>query len=154
MTLLNVSFGIYAFLPLGWIFMAVIIYIECLSGSKFLTQKWKNFNIYKSIITSNFISGIIGIIASLQLNGGWWLTVWFPWVSNHEINLSNKRELSFLVIYYLCAFLITLIIEFLVNYFFLRKEYKISKIVFLTLIVNAISYIFGSIVLYSYSFSS
>ena len=31
MTILNVSFGIYAFLPEGWIFMIAIIIIKCLA---------------------------------------------------------------------------------------------------------------------------
>ena len=40
--LLNVSFGIHAFLPMGWLFMAFIIVGEAFLMSKYLIQQ--NFN--------------------------------------------------------------------------------------------------------------
>ena len=79
----NVSFGIYAFLPQGWIFMIAIILIECLGFSKLMTSKWKENKIYLTMIISNLVSGTIGIIGSMLVNGGWWLVVWFPWVSSN-----------------------------------------------------------------------
>ena len=85
MITLNVSFGIYAFLPQGWIFMIAIILIECLGFSKLMISKWKETKIYSTMIISNLVSGIIGIIVSMILNGGWWLVVWFPWVGGNEV---------------------------------------------------------------------
>ncbi len=58
MITLNVSFGIYAFLPQGWIFMIAIILIECLGLSKLLTTKWNDTKIYTTVFISNLISGI------------------------------------------------------------------------------------------------
>ncbi|MEQ3662418.1 MAG: hypothetical protein ABNG96_06990 [Flavobacterium sp.] len=150
---LNVSFGIFAFLPQGWIFMAFVILIECLSISKMLSNKWKNWKLYKTVTLSNLISGIIGIIVSMILNGGWWLVVWFPWVSNHEIDAKNPESLKSLMIFYLVAFILSVLIETLINYLILKKDYNSKKIISSTLIVNIISYVVGTIVLYSYSFN-
>ncbi|MEQ8925980.1 MAG: hypothetical protein RLO81_09230 [Fulvivirga sp.] len=150
MILLNVSFGIYAFLPQGWVFMIAIILIECLGISYFLTYKWFNKKIYKTTMLSNLISGIIGIIGSMILNGGWWLVVWFPWVSNNEV--SGAEGLNLLVMFYAIAFLLTLLIEGLVNYLLLKRYYKKSQVLKTTFIVNIISYTIGSLAMYSYSF--
>ena len=64
MTLLDVSFGIFAFLPQGWLFMAFVILAEALIMSKYLAKKFYNRPIYVTALISNFISGLIGIIAS------------------------------------------------------------------------------------------
>lgn len=151
MALLNVSFGIYAFLPQGWLFMLFVISIECLFLSKLLNNKWTNRQIYATVIISNVVSGIIGITISLLLNGGWWLIVWFPWVGDYEVR--GENALLALSLYYLCAYLATIILEALINWVCLRKQYPAKKILVNTLLVNTISYIVGSIILYSYSFS-
>lgn len=152
MILLNVSFGIFAFLPQGWIFMAFVILIECLILTKVFNQTWFNKKIYGVTALTNVISGIVGIVISMILNGGWYLVVWFPWVSSNEITLSNKESLNGLIIFYLCAFVFTIILETLTNWLFLRKNYKTKQILITTLIANVISYAIGTIVLYSYSF--
>lgn len=70
---LNVSFGIFAFLPMGWLFMAFIILGEAFLMSRCLVGKGFNKRIYLSAAVANVISGAVGIAASLALNGGWWL---------------------------------------------------------------------------------
>ena len=154
MTLLNVSFGIFAFMPLGWLFMAFVIIIECLTLTRFLNNKWYDKIIYRTATITNIISGIIGIIISMVLNGGWWLVVWFPWVSAHDVYTPGETpDLTSLYIYYAGAFVLTLIIETTVNILFLRKHYPTKKILLATLLTNIISYAVGTIVLYSYSFN-
>ena len=150
MILLNVSFGIYAFLPQGWIFMVSIILLECIGLSYLLTKKWKDGKIYKTIIISNLISGIVGIIGSMILNGGWWLVVWFPWVSNNEVR--GTEGFKWLAILYAIAFVLTILIEGLVNYLMLKKTYSKPQILRMTLIVNIMSYALGSLAMYTYSF--
>ena len=78
---LNVSFGIYAFLPMGWLFMAFVILGEGFLMSWYLIRKKFDKKIYLTETVSNIVSGAVGIITTLALNGGWWLVVWFPWVS-------------------------------------------------------------------------
>ena len=90
--LINVSFGIFAFLPEGWLFMILIMLLESFILSKLLCHKKIDKQIYISIFGSNIISGAVGIITTLALNGGWILVVWFPWVSSHEINISDIRR--------------------------------------------------------------
>lgn len=152
MIFLNVSFGIFAFMPLGWVFMAFVILFESIIMTKLLTSKLFNANIYRSTAWTNIISGIFGIAGTLFLNGGWYLVVWFPWVSKHEINLSKGNALQFLVVYYLIAFVLTLALEILTNILFLRNAYSRKAIIKATVITNVLSYIAGTIVLYSYSF--
>jgi len=151
MILVNVSFGIYAFFPQGWIFMAFIILIESIIVSRQLTQNWRDLSIYGRVTISNVVSGIVGILASLKLNGGWWLVVWFPWVSDNEVRLDNKNQIYGLLILYGLAFLLTLLIELPLNRFLLKK-YPARLTIKTSLIANLVSYAIGTVVLYSYSF--
>jgi hypothetical protein len=155
MILLDVSFGIFAFLPQGWLFMAFVILIECVIMTKILKKNWFDKRIYGIAALTNVISGIVGIVISMILNGGWYLVVWFPWVSSNEINLSNRESLKALIIFYALAFILSIIIESLINWLFLRKRFKTKQILTTTLIANIAniaSYAIGTIVLYSYSF--
>lgn len=150
MILLNVSFGIYAMMPQGWLFMLFIVFLECVILSYLLRGSWKNKRVYMTVTLSNFISGVVGFIISLKLNGGWWLVIWLPWVSENEVDLTTG--LGSLTIYYLSAFILTLILEALVNTLLLKREYGASDIIKATSLTNVASYIAGSVMLYSYSF--
>ena len=130
--------------------MVSIILIECIGLSYVLTKKWKNGKIYKTIIISNLISGIVGIVGSMILNGGWWLVVWFPWVSDNEV--SGQEGFRWLAILYAIAFVLTILIEGLVNYLMLKKDYSKPQILKMTLAVNTLSYTVGSFAMYTYSF--
>ena len=144
---LDVSFGIFAFLPMGWLFMAFVILGEAFLMCKYLIQKKFNKRIYISAAVSNIVSGAIGIIASLALNGGWWLVVWFPWVSSHEVDVHDTTQLWFLIIYYFIALILSIFIEVLVNILFLCKQYKFKKTLNASLIANAYSYALGAIII-------
>lgn len=121
--------------------------------TRLLLPKWFNAEIYRITAWTNIISGIIGIAISMFLNGGWYLVVWFPWISEHEIDLTHKGSLQFLLIYYAAAFVLTLVIETFTNVFLLHKEYLTRRIITTTIIANVISYAIGTLVLYSYSFN-
>jgi len=124
MILLDVSFGIFAFMPQGWLFMAFVIFCECYIISELLVKKWKNGKIYYAVAGTNIISGVIGFIASMKLNGGWYLVVWFPWVSSNEINIHNKQELNAMILYYIACFVVSLIVETITNMLFLKRHYQ------------------------------
>lgn len=145
--LLNVSFGIYALLPQGWLFMMLVILCEAVLMSRFLAHSSKNTRIYLSALFSNAVSGLFGIITSLKLNGGWWLVVWFPWVSGHEVNIGNKAELACFLVYYFIAFFLSVLIELAVNCALLRKRYALSEIFKATLKVNIVTYCIGAVLL-------
>jgi len=148
MTLLDVSFGLFVFLPPGWLFMAFVILAEALIMSKYLSKKFYNRPIYVTALISNFISGLIGIIASLVITGGWWLIVWFPWVSSHEVNVYNPTVLMWFIIYYLVALILSIAIEAAINHFRLRKQFSGKKIFKATLWANAFTYLVGAIIIY------
>ena len=147
MKFLNVSFGIFAFLPPGWLFMAFVILAEAFLMSMYLTRKIYNGLVYKSAVVSNVVSGIFGIIVSMALNGGWWLVVWFPWVTRHEVNVHSSRAIWGLVIYYFAALILSVLIELWVNHRILKKEYTFKKTLNATLIGNAFSYAVGAVLL-------
>ena len=84
--------------------------------------------------------------------GGWWLVVWFPWVSSHEVDFSIPNELTGFIIYYIVAFVLSVVIELLINYSMLGKIHPAKKIFRTTLLVNLASYFLGSIIIYSLGF--
>lgn len=141
MTLANVSFGIFAFTPLGWLFMALIIILESWIASRYLAGKKLDGTITRSFLAGNIISGIVGIAASMLATGGWWLVVWFPWVTDHEV---KPDALPGFIVYYLVAFVLSVLIEWGVNQAVLHKKYKSGPIFKATLLANIASYIFGS----------
>lgn len=145
---LNVSFGIHALLPTGWLFMGLVIYGEGYLMRRYLTQsKVFDFDIHMTAFVSNGISGIIGIIISTILNGGWWLVCWFPWVSSNEVNIHKPTHLQYLALYYVVALILSILIELRVNYLFLRKRFPFKRIWKATLIANACSYAVGTLLI-------
>ena len=141
---LNVSFGIFAFLPVGWLFMAFVILGEGFLMSRHLIRKKFDKKIYLTAAVSNIISGAVGIITTLELNGGWWLVVWFPWVSKHEVDIRDPQSLRTLVLFYAAALILSVLIELLVNHLMLQKRFPFKKTLHATLIANAFSYILGA----------
>lgn len=141
MTLANVSFGIFAFTPFGWLFMALIILLEIWIASRYLAHKNFDGPVTKSLVLSNIISGNVGIVASMVATGGWWLVVWFPWVTNHEV---RPDALPGFAVYYIVAFVLSVLIEWGINQAMLHKKYKSGPIFKATLFANIASYIFGS----------
>ena len=144
---LNVSFGIYAFLPMGWLFMAFIILSEAFLMSRYLVRKKFDKKIYLSATVSNIVSGALGIMTTMALNGGWWLVVWFPWVSSHEVDIHSRQEALALALYYLVALILSVLIELLANHLLLRKQYSFKRAFRATLIANAFSYILGAVLI-------
>ena len=150
---LNVSFGIFAILPQGWVFMILIMLLESFIMSELLCKSVFNGRITGVVFFSNFISGLFGFIITLIINGGWWLVVWFPWVSSHEVDFSAPNALLGFITFYTIAFVLSVLIELCINYSILRKLYPVRKILWATLLANIASYLLGSIALYSFSFS-
>ena len=144
---LNVSFGIYAFLPMGWLFMAFVILGEAFLMSRDLIGKKFDKKIYLTAAVSNIVSGAVGIITTMALNGGWWLVVWFPWVSKHEVDIHDPQGLWGLIVYYAVALILSVLIELLVNHLMLQKRYPFRKTLHATLIANAFSYILGAVLI-------
>ena len=150
--LLNVSFGILILMPQGWIIMILIMLLESFISSELLCKRILNGRITAIVFLANTISGLFGLIITLILNGGWWLVVWFPWVSSHEVDFSLPNALTGFIIYYIVAFVLSVVIELLINYSMLGKIYPAKKIFRTTLLANLSSYLLGSIIIYSLGF--
>ena len=132
--------------------MAFVILIECVVNTELLIGETYNKKIWISSAIVNLTSGLFGIIISMLLNGGWWLVVWMPWVSSNEVDLTNREELYAISIYYILAFILTVFIEIFMNLLFLKATYPRKRIIRATFITNTISYLVGSVILYTYSF--
>ena len=150
--LLNVSFGILFLMPQGWMIMILIMLLESFISSELLCKRILNGRITAIVFLANTISGLFGLIITLILNGGWWLVVWFPWVSSHEVDFSLPNALTGFIIYYIVAFVLSVVIELLINYSMLGKIYPAKKIFRTTLLANLSSYLLGSIIIYSLGF--
>jgi hypothetical protein len=150
--LANVSFGILAFMPLGWLFMAAIIVLESIVLSRLHDGRWWHTKTALTAAAANVASGVIGLGLSLWLNGGWWLVVWMPWVSDNEVNWASRASLLKLTIYYLVAFVLSVVIEALIEQLLLRKRSPWARIWRFCLLANVLSYLLGSIAMYSWSF--
>ncbi|MBR5638427.1 MAG: hypothetical protein IKW83_01560 [Muribaculaceae bacterium] len=148
----NTYFGKYASLPMGWLLMACLIAIEVIVMSQILDRKYFKSRVAFTALVSNVVSGIAGAYTSIAINGGRLLTVWFPWVSSDEVNLSNDEDLFSFVLYYAVALVATILIELIVNCVFLKKRYEFRPVMRATIIANVVSFLLGSFVLYSYSF--
>jgi hypothetical protein len=146
----DVSFGIFAFMPLGWAFMAAIILIEIVVMSRSMTGQWWEKRIAIAATVANLVSGAIGICLSLLLNGGWWLVVWIPWVSRHEVAV--PRQFAILTIYYVVAFVLSVIIEGPIEQLILKRRFGTRGIWKNCFRANVASYLFGSLAMYSWSF--
>lgn len=132
--------------------MILIILLEAWLMSRWLCKKQLDRRITGTAFLSNFVSGLTGIITTMILNGGWILVVWFPWVSTHEIDITSPKNLIEFGIIYLIAFVLSVLIEALINWLMLRKHYSTRQIIKSTLLANVASYLLGSIILYSFSF--
>ncbi|MBR6490515.1 MAG: hypothetical protein IKT03_08285 [Muribaculaceae bacterium] len=147
MPLLDVSFGIFAFMPQGWLFMMLIILLEAFVMNWVLGKKRIEMSVFVSALAANGVSGILGIIISMILNGGWWLVVWFPWVTSYEVDVHEPKALTGLIIYYVAALVLSVLIEWGINHAILRKRHPARKILKATLYANAASYALGTILL-------
>lgn len=150
--LLNVSFGIYVFHPLGWAFMVVIAAIECVLLSKLIAGSWWSGRVGLMTLSANAVSGLIGIALSLWHNGGWWLVCWLPWVGSNEFDRAD--ELGPFAVYYFIAFMLTLVIETPFLLLVLRKRAPNRTIVRASVTANIVSYLFASVLMYGVMFNT
>ena len=148
-TTFNVSMAILILMPQGWAIIAGILTLEVLLFYVFLKREFKFGELYWRLTVSNLISGISGFILSLSLNGGWLGAFWFPWVGSHEIQFMS----SYLIIYFVFIFAITLIIEIPINILLFKKlGIKWKRTFLVSLTTNAITNIGCAFIIYLFSF--
>ncbi len=148
-TTFNVSMAILILLPQGWAIISAILLLEVSLFYYFLKQQYKFGGLFWRLTISNLVSGVLGFILSLILNGGWLGVFWFPWVGSHEIEFMSP----YFIIYFLMIFIITLIIEIPINILLFKKlGITWKKTLITSLIVNAITNIGCAFIIYLFSF--
>ncbi len=153
MLLLNTSFGKYASMPMGWVFMFLVVVLEAVVMSKVLKkERGYDMGVMISTAVSNVVSGALGACVSKLVDRGWMLVVWFPWVSSVEVDTADSETLFSFVLYFVAAFLGTVLVEILINGLLIRR-YSFKEVAKSTIIANVISYIIGCLAFYSYSFT-
>jgi len=146
----NVSMAILILLPQGWAIISAILLLEVSLFYFLLKRQYKFGGLFWRLTISNLVSGVLGFLLSLRLNGGWLGAFWFPWVSSHEIKFMSL----YFIIYFLIIFIITLIIEIPINILLFKKlgiKWKTTLIT--SLIVNAITNIGCAFIMYLFSFN-
>ena len=151
MQLLATSFGKYASLPMGWIFMTCIVIVEALIMSQILSRRMLNPRVLLPTIISNIVSGTVGAVVSKALNKGWMLVIWFPWVSSLEVDADNQESLFSFIVYFVAAFVGTVLIEILLNGMFMKSR-GFKRVMRATIISNVITYLVACFILYTCSF--
>lgn len=150
---LNVNFGLFAlFSPLAWVYDLLVLILESFLAVKILLKLAYNGRIYFSVCLSNLVSGIAGFALTLLLTGGWILVIWQPYVGPKEIMGPPFGAWGNFILYYVLAFVLSVGIEFLVNWLCLKSRFDARRIWKMTLLVNIVSYIVGSVFIYSISF--
>mgnify|MGYP001210797525 CR=1 FL=1 len=91
--LCNVSFGILAFSPLGWVLMLIVILLEGFLLALFLPNASGKSH-YVTSLVANAVSGAAGFAVSMSVTGGWWLVIWVPWVTSAEASLEQWPYLA------------------------------------------------------------
>jgi len=149
-TTLNISMAILILMPQGWAIITAILLLEISLFYFLLKRQYKFGELFWRLAISNLVSGVLGFVLSLSLNGGWLGAFWFPWVSSHEIEFMSP----YFIIYFLIIFIITLIIEIPINIFLFRKlGIKWGKTLLTSLLVNAITNIGCAFIIYLFSFN-
>lgn len=155
MLTLNVSFGLFALLsPLSWAYDMVVLVLESYLASRMLLKVGYDLQVYATICLSNVVSGLVGLGLSLMLTGGWIIAIWLPYVGPKEISGPPLGPWGNFAMWYLLAFFLSVGIEFLINRLCLRRRFDRRSVWRMTLRVNIVSYLLGTLFVYSISFGS
>lgn len=146
---LDIIVGYYLPSIMGWVFLFLVLIAESILLSKYLIKFTFNKKIYFSAIVSNLITTIIGYVILDHENNGGHLLNWIPIDHYHE-NIRLDRTLFIFII----SFIGTVIIETLINLIVLKQINNKKKIIYGTLLVNALTYLLGGFVILLYTIIS
>lgn len=133
--LANVSFGLLAATPIGWLLMALVIGLESILLSWLIDRRAFSLRMARVVLLANAVSGVAGVLFSLALNRGWWLVVWVPWVRPSDI---AERQLPKLGAYLLGAFALSVLLEAPIIRMAARSKPLVAVLI-AVLIANALS---------------
>lgn len=155
MLTLNVSFGLFALIsPLSWAYDMVVLVLESYLASRMLLKVRYDLQVYATVCLSNVVSGLIGLGLTLLLTGGWIIVIWLPYVGPREVTGPPLGPWGNFAMWYFLAFVLSVGIEFLVNWLCLRRRFDRRSLWRMTWKVNVITYLLGTVFVYSISFGS
>ena len=143
---LDVIAGIYLPNFWAWIFLLFVLIAEALLLTLYLRKVLFDKKIYSCIIFSNSVTTFIGYYFLDEGHHGGHLFNWIPVYIYHGV---LWEQTSLLLI---ASFIVTTILEAILNFIFLRKEYKTKLILKGTIMVNLATYIVGTIIILGYGF--
>lgn len=145
MMLLNVPFGAVLFMPPGWIYIISVIVLESFVASRYLKHKNWDKNLFLVLLSSNLLSGLIGLFIGLFLNLA--IVFWTPIFGRELWDFIASSGILLVFSSYLGVMLATILLEFLFNWLLLQKTYHLDQIFKMTILVNIASYILTSILI-------
>jgi hypothetical protein len=155
LVLLNVIAGIYLPNFWAWIFLLFVLVAETLTLSFYLRKVKFDKRIFTSVILSNSITTLIGYILLDENHYGGYLLNWVP-IYKHSWALETESGEAILwaqtALFIFACFIVTTIIETISNFTTLRREYKTKAICKGTLMINAITYLIGTLIILCYGF--
>lgn len=130
------------FLPsiFGWIFLIVVMGVESLLLSHYLSKNFIVKKIHTAILVSNLITAVIGSILLDPKNIGGQLLNWIP-IDQYHGNIRLDRT-------YLCfisSYLGSAVVESIVHILILKNSFPIKRIILGTVYVNSLTYILAAI---------
>lgn len=117
----------------------LIALLESVLAFKFLSQKSSSSSFKYIMVTagiSNLVSFFMEYYLFIFLNGGHRTLVWIPWVK-----IIGTSEITIYLISFPIIFMLTVLIEFIISAFLLKKKYKwkqVLKAIFLTNLISTI----------------
>jgi hypothetical protein len=116
--------------------IVIIIFIEGIFLSKYLENRWLIKRVVQIVAASNLITLILGLINMLNFI---WTNISNLLISKFQIDQDHQSLFRNGVIL-IVTFVISLLIESIVNTFFLMPFYKRKKVLLGTLFANLITY--------------
>jgi hypothetical protein len=131
----NVSFGVLAFSPVGAFLMLLVVAVEMVLLSRLTRTVSRKPNYFLLSLTANAASGLVGLMVSVGITGGWWLVVWVPWVTAAE---ASREQWPALAGFMAVAYIGSVAIESAVTMAFLRGVSPF-RVVAMQAVVNLVS---------------
>jgi hypothetical protein len=146
MVLLDMIAARYLPSLLGWIFLLFVLVSESLIMSKFLKKGWFHKEIYITVILSNVVTTILGCFLINEVPKAGHLLSWIPFFYYNGLPTHLDDTIRVIVI----CFVITLLIEMVINILLLRKLKMADKLVYGSIICNVFTYVVAAVILLTF----
>lgn len=127
----------------GWLFLLFVIVVESTAYTYYLDKHYYKKSIFISVLVANIVTTIIGFFIFPHGYAGGSFLNWIP------VSASKGRDFIDFGLF-VFSFLLTIIVEAIVNVLVLRKMKENKRVIIGTLIINVLTYTVAAVILISY----